>query len=355
MALTIIIKYNSIWKTSFLAGSNDEPVKKERKFVASIHELKKSENRLERNITVNTIMGVLNRLIGDQRKLYQARQDPNYYFKHLETVLKPKHIVEQAVHNDEMIRLQNLSSGFDKRLMAGIYSDSHPAFTNQDFTLLWHIAFLPLEKVLQFIFTGDLACLKEDKPMIYSPVDVADQLDDLAELKPIEIDSSFQKAINVLSKHFTDVTYAPTSSGKFRPLAFYCSAMYLALEKLEQDQDVTPVLSPRGGISGISKRNFTRPDFLLAYANGQRRKTFNTPYIIENRIKDKGLVRKKLTTANGTVSVHLPISNDKASELVNLIRCAGVGPFKLGKKGLAYIQDMRINQQSVYTPSGHIS
>jgi uncharacterized lipoprotein len=41
-------------------------------------------------------MGILNRLIGDQRKLYQARQDENYYFTEVEKVLQENDIVDHS-------------------------------------------------------------------------------------------------------------------------------------------------------------------------------------------------------------------------------------------------------------------
>jgi len=49
--------------------------------------LKRSENFIRRNVTQNTVMGILNRLIGEQRKLYQARKDKEYYFKNMESLV----------------------------------------------------------------------------------------------------------------------------------------------------------------------------------------------------------------------------------------------------------------------------
>ena len=80
--MKIVVKYDSSWRNSFLDGNNNEPLpKKGRKYIASMTSLKKSENFIKRDITKDTIMGVLNRLIGDQRKLYQSREDENYYFR----------------------------------------------------------------------------------------------------------------------------------------------------------------------------------------------------------------------------------------------------------------------------------
>jgi len=76
--MKIGIEYEASWRNSFLDGDNNEALpKKGRKFIGSITALKKSENYIKRDVTHNTVMGILNRLIGEQRKLYQAREDEN--------------------------------------------------------------------------------------------------------------------------------------------------------------------------------------------------------------------------------------------------------------------------------------
>ena len=78
--MKIIIDYESSWQNSFLTGSNDEPVKK-REFKASS---KSKEAEDVKPISHNTILGVLSRLIGDQRKLYQAKNSEKFYFKDMD-------------------------------------------------------------------------------------------------------------------------------------------------------------------------------------------------------------------------------------------------------------------------------
>ncbi|MDO8453645.1 MAG: hypothetical protein Q7S59_03635, partial [Sulfurimonas sp.] len=80
--MKIEIEYEASWRNSFLDGSNDEVLPKNgRKYIASSTNLKQKENFIERTVTLNTVMGLLNRLIGDQRKLYQARKEDKYYFE----------------------------------------------------------------------------------------------------------------------------------------------------------------------------------------------------------------------------------------------------------------------------------
>ena len=64
--MKITIEYDSSWRNSFLDGSNGEPLpKKGRKFVGSMTSLQKPENFMPRDISLDTVMGLLNRLIGD--------------------------------------------------------------------------------------------------------------------------------------------------------------------------------------------------------------------------------------------------------------------------------------------------
>ena len=55
----------------------------------SVRDKKHPENFIKREVTIDTVMGVLNRLIGDQRKLYQAREDDSYFFKNIDTPNHP--------------------------------------------------------------------------------------------------------------------------------------------------------------------------------------------------------------------------------------------------------------------------
>ena len=94
--MRITIEYDSCWRNSFLDGNNNEPLpKKGRKYIASITSLKNDKNFIKRGVSKDTVMGVLNRLIGDQRKLYQSRQGKNYYLP----ILRQKLILMIKIRN----------------------------------------------------------------------------------------------------------------------------------------------------------------------------------------------------------------------------------------------------------------
>ena len=63
------------------------------------------------------------------------------------------------------------------------------------------------------------------------------------------------------------------------------------------------------------------------------------PYIFEDK---QERVRKFLTKANGQLEIRLDINDEQAKELKQMIDNAGVSSFYLGKKGLAYVSDIRL-------------
>lgn len=348
--LELVISYDSSWRASFLAGSNNEPVKKSRKFIGTQAALKKPENRLYRPITLDTVMGVLNRLIGDRRKLYQARECEDYYFKALERKMTSSHIKDDNVETQELIQLRNTSGSFDKVQMTGIISTSHPGFTNPEFAPVWAWAFEPVEAVMEFILTGKgLATPPKER---YDILEVLERLEELSDLKAVEVEEYEQSVIDAMGKAFPDVAFEPPAAKvepdkkpkkkTFRPMAFYAVAMYLQLAKLqEQGLEFTEELSRNGLIPGLSKRNFTRPDFLRFYGEVGSKPSISTPYTFVDRVKGQGQVRGKLPTACGELTVQLPLNKAEASELEYLIESAGVVTFPLGKKGLAYVKSLK--------------
>mgnify|MGYP000337809614 CR=1 FL=1 len=66
-----------------------------------------------------------------------------------------------------------------------------------------------------------------------------------------------------IQDNFDDVDFKLTAKGLFTPISFYTSALYLQIEKLKKDYDLSQVLTSKGGLSGISKRGFTKKDFIL--------------------------------------------------------------------------------------------
>ncbi len=64
--------------------------------------------------------------------------------------------------------------------------------------------------------------------------------------------------------------------------------------------------------------------------------------MLKEKRKGEGEVTSLLTKANGTLDIQLEISNEKALQLKNMIENAGVSSFYIGKKGLAYVDSLRL-------------
>ena len=338
--MLIKIRYESSWRNSFLDGSNNEPPPKDgRKFIASMTELKKEGNYKNRKITKDTVMGILNRLIGDQRKLYQARKCADYYFGQIERVLTEDAITDITEVSQEMVYIRNISGSTDQNSFTGMIKAQGAAFNSAYSSKLWGVLYLDFSKLLDF-------CLKPtagvSTDVALDPISVINKLEELNTLKPVDLIDKCLDALTFLKKKFPEVDYKLTAKGQITPITFYASALYIQLEELARSFDVSAVVTKAGGLSVISKIGFTKKDFMDRYTTGHKKLIFGNPYLLKQRVTGEGEVTKLLTKASGTLEINLNITKDQALDLQEKIDCAGVSSFYLGKKGLAYVEDIRI-------------
>lgn len=336
----IKIRYEASWRNSFLAGSNNEPIPKGgRKFIASMTELKKEGNYKTRQISKDTVMGVLNRLIGDQRKLYQARSSDDYYFRDIENVLTEDCINDIPENTQELVYIRNITGSNDQNSFTGMIKTQDAAFNSAFSSQLWGVLFLDFPNLLEFCLNPQIGA---DSKLELDPIVVIGQLEAINSLKPVELDDKCQTVLTSLKLKYPDVDYKLTAKGHMPPITFYTSALYLQLEQLATKFDLGNVVTKSGGLSGISKRGFTKKDFMDRYTTGNKKIIFGNPYLLKQRIPGEGEVTKLLTKANGLLEIDLKISREQALDLQEKIDCAGVSSFYLGKKGLAYVEDIRI-------------
>ncbi len=341
--MRIIIDYESSWRNSFLDGTNNEALPKGgRKFIASMTELKKDGNFKEHIVGKDTVMGVLNRLIGDQRKLYQARQDENYYFKEIEQLLSTEDIVDEIKSTEqEFVFLRNVSGSTDQNAFTGMIKSQDSAFKSEYSQALWGLLFLSLEDICQFILDNG-SDIKLPNAIDLDPISVINQLEILNSFKAIELKDDTLHAYRQIQNEFPDVDFKLTAKELFTPISFYTAALYIQLKKLSQQYDLTNVLTASGGLSGISKRGFTKKDFMARFTTGPKKLIWGNPYMLKTRVKGEGEITRLLTKASGQLTIHLNISHHDAKDLEQKILNAGVSAFYLGKKGLAYVSDIRL-------------
>lgn len=338
--MRIIIEYESSWRNSFLDGSNSEPLPKGgRNFIGSMTTLKQAGNFIQRSITKDTVMGVLNRLIGEQRKLYQARQDPDYYFADIEAELQEADIVDKPSITQEMVYIRNITGSTDQNSFTGMIKANDPAFKSDFSSALWGVLWLTLDEVLDFILNGHSV---SDTRNDLDPITVIEQLEILNAEKPIEVEEKVKQALEKIQQTFPEVDYKLTSKGQLTPISLYTSALYMQLDKLKDNFDLSSSVTKSGGLSGISKRGFTKKDFMDRYTTGSKKLIWGNPYLLKEKKKGEGEVVSKLTKASGQVEINLNIPRERARDLELKIESAGVSAFYLGKKGLAYVKDIRI-------------
>jgi len=329
--MKIEIEYEASWRNSFLDGSNDEALpKKGRKFIGSITALKKPENYITRDVTHSTVMGILNRLIGEQRKLYQAREDKNYFFKEIEPLVTFNDDVK--VKNSELVYLRNMSGNTDQNSFTGMINTNDSMFSSDYSVEFWGVLALDIDELLEFIIHG-----KEINDLIeLDPLVISDRFAQISKFKALEESETVLKVLEVLEKNFEGTNYK-NNKGLVVPLNLYCSALYLQLARLSSMYDMNSALTKTKTITGISKRLFTKKDFMNRFTTGERKKIFGNPYIAKTFVKGEGQVTSKLTKASGVLEIIIDIPRDQAKALKKMIENAGVSSFYLGKKGLAYV------------------
>ncbi|HGJ5860377.1 MAG TPA: type I-Fv CRISPR-associated protein Cas5fv [Arsenophonus nasoniae] len=341
--MQIIIEYEASWRNSFLDGSNNEELQpKGRKFIASNQELKKKNtaNFKYRPISKDTIIGILNRLIGEQRKLYQARQDPDYYFKTIESILTEQDIKDNATLTQELVFIRNMS-GEDPNSFTGMIKSNDPAFKSDFSPQLWGTLFLSLDEVIQFVLNDDF----QFTPSIFElePIVIINRLEELKKIKPIKLSDESQKAFDHIQNRFSNTLFKFTAKGLFIPISFYTSALYIQISRLQTQYDLTHILTKQGNISGIAKTGSITPkDFMGTYTTGKKKLVWGNPYILKEKKKGEGEVVQSLTKASGRLAITLNIPKEQARDLEQKIEDAGVSSFYIGKKGLAYVTDIRI-------------
>lgn len=344
--MRITIKYEASWRNSFLGGSNNEPVPKNgREFLGSMTALGKKDaqgdyaNFIKREISDDTVMGVLNRLIGDQRKLYQSRQSADYFFAELEPHITFKVRDDRTkITNSEMVYIRNMTGNTDQNAFTGMIKANDPVFSESYSNAFWGVLTLDFDSLCQFVRQDDYQI---DSVVQFDPISVLQQLENLNGLKAIDVTETVQSTLVVLQKTFPDVAYKITND-KIKPIELYCSALYLQIARLSQHHDISKALTKSGSISGISKRGFTPKDFMNTYTTGNKKPIWGNPYMLKERRKGEGEVTSLLTKANGTLDIQLDIPEEKAKQLENMIEAAGVSSFYLGKKGLAYVDTLRL-------------
>ena len=348
--MKISIEYEASWRNSFLDGDNDSPLPKDgRKFVAassSLNDREKPDSFKETGISKQTILGILSRLIGDQRKLYQSQSSDSYYFKDFEDYIS---FIDTPIISKEIIFIRNMTGSFDRESYTGVINTNHWLFSSQYSNELWSLVFLEPRFLLDFI-TNDNSLYSDNDfdPRIiverfnnFKPIPIGKLAEiDVTEssvfgsigvLHSDEVNLQLKEFFPTMKKVFSDIEYIKSDKVDFR--ALYCSALYLKLIRLS---NTGTKLS--GNIKGFSVAGITPKDFMSCFTQGKKM-VYGNPYL---KKAWGGEDAKKLTKASGQLEIIIDVERERAQEIKNLIENAGVSAFYLGKKGLAYVSKISL-------------
>ena len=151
--MKITIEYNSVWQNSFLEPEIKGSQKNRRKFTAT----SKQKKRVSAPITRNTVLGILCRLMGDQRKLYDIQNSEDYVFKNIEEQVT---FTINNRKNNTFTETAFIINKSDKRCaqstFIGVLPDDTPLFFSETASQLWSVLYLSLDKVMHFILSNEV-------------------------------------------------------------------------------------------------------------------------------------------------------------------------------------------------------
>jgi hypothetical protein len=405
--MKISIVYDSIWQTRFLGDDKKKPIKinsntnkpSDKGFMQKFVATSKSKAEKPSPITKSTVLGVLCRLIGDQRKLYQAKQSSFYYFREIEDKITFE--TKPILTSNELSYLKNKS---DDRCapsqFLGVIPDNNPWFFSKESSKFWSVLFLDKHSLVKYILSDKPLLIEVDcnpkilfarleslsntkgpygsilqtkkhilinlskeiekqtsalnKKLEYGKIkppkegvarrkydeSVAVMIENLKILKNRykefdsdttinEWDKKIDKLVNKLEKIFPKQEYI--SNYSILPLRLYAVALYLQADRLIKNGHNLDYMKNKKGeiqIQGFSKRGFNGIRDWFNPMTGKRKKSVGTPCNIQKQ--------------SGALEIIIDISKDEAKRLRDMIKDAGVSSFYLGKKGLAYVEDIKV-------------
>ena len=381
--MRIYIEYDSCWQNSILDNKTISPNSKTRKFNKS----KPGGN--SQKISKSTVLGVLYRLIGDQRTLHRIKESDNHYFSDIEETIDFE--LKNTSSSEELVMLINKSNDrtSDGKYI-GVPKDDVELFFSENAPKLWSALYLSTDELMNFINTPSLISIKGSS----MPREILNRIADIQDFEPLEtmekliskerfkqekqkerltkllsentakqgvidkLNESIEKIDQAIAmiesdenvSRLTDAINNTLSSlknnfpeipredyikrgGEIQLIRLYGAALYLQAELMEKSgEDVSKIyiLQTKGSNKGCKIiQGFSKKGF-----NGVR--DFLNPLSTggnKKTVKTPFL----LTKASGQLEINLDISRDKAKEIKQMIEDAGVSSFYLGKKGLAYI------------------
>jgi hypothetical protein len=262
--MKILIEFDSCWQTSFLGDDVKKPVGK----VASKVNKASSDGYMQKFVatsgtrgetpaplSLSTILGVLSRLIGDQRKLYQSRQQDNYYFADLENKIT-WNLSEPKMVNELMYLTNKSDERCGQSSFLGVLEDDNPWFFGKDSYLLWSVLFLTQEQLVEFILSKNINLIRAENCL---PKDLIERINKISDFKSeegevlktrdkliSEVESVIEKRASLLKGYHEKIKKTPPKTSaqeskiksQLTKLEGELNDAKLSLESLLEDNDV---------------------------------------------------------------------------------------------------------------------
>lgn len=386
--MKIYIKYNDSWRISNLIATQEAFHNKIRPCVADL-ESANSENKKfnlqeietypkKEKITLNTIWGILYRLVGDVRPLYMIKVKDHYLnFISNENI---DFYVENESETSECLTFQNIGNRYNKNL--GYYNqlnpnswkgeiiDNNKIFREKDLyqVLLFPFTCTPTE--LYELIVNNKYCANtilkiRGRLSILSLYDKIKQIkaENLFSNDPDEdlllrknILKSLKEKINRAQIFSTDrvlgdVEYEEKDLKNYS--CFVLGAVYLSFLHLCEKYKITKNKNQstketiwecdKFGVVQTNKQSWNKglsPRGTLTFKDlvGVMSEKVNTSiYPIDENIREK---KTKVEVSNGTLVIDLKIDEENSQNLMTAIEEANIGIFRVGKKGTAYIEEI---------------
>lgn len=342
--MEIKINYNSKWGNSFLDSKLD--------YISSSKGLNQKNNYITKSISDTTILGILYRLIGARKPLNKIIEDdpskPSFFkLKEENKISFQNDIIDNS---GEIVFLRNKKNNNATGSFRGpLEYDAPQKFPEiaELFSLLLYdkrelISFIindvKINKTDTLIYNinsiaENISKIKNNKELILSKDNINEEMFlkikskiNLIFEKKLKVDEKSNLAFLAINKFANSLIDIETNDEKYKKI-------------------LGKMIDKSNKLKGLSDKNFTEKDFYSVFSEGYKI-GFGNPYFYQKKDNNKKnqdvYAKKMLNKENGRLIINIDCSREDGKYIKELIENAGVSSFYIGKKGLAYVEEIII-------------
>lgn len=333
--LSILIKYSGAWHGRFLDGElsraynnvNRKSFKKGTK-----------DKRLPfyADISLNTIIGIIYRLSGEQRRLWRILEDRNYLGLSGDTV---EFEVYNRIDSYESVALRSIDNAQDPSGFAGMQKkEMNPIFLNSEYyQILCYPLFCTPDELYNLIVNKQFG---RANIIIKNRLRLLDLQQKANSIKAVDVLSvtKREQMLSVIKNQLPKTKYQDKDKDNYALLC--ASAMHMSANYIIEKYDIKEP-SDLGWHKGICPRGtggkVIDQKFMMS---GIAKVQTVINYPMSNNFHRK---TNQLNKSDGYIDVR--ISGEDVGNIYDLITKANVGCFNVGKKGIAFVKSMRIGEK----------